>query len=60
MDNFKILLIVEGVKAEKDFVERLTKLYNIKCQIYTVGTNLFALYDKIKQADFPLITDAVF
>ncbi len=45
MSNSRILLIVEGEKTETAFISRLTELYGMKYQIYTVGTNLFALYD---------------
>lgn len=52
MSNSRILLIVEGEKTETAFISRLTELYGMKYQIYTVGTNLFALYDKVKRTDF--------
>lgn len=52
MSNSRILLIVEGEKTETAFISRLTELYGMKYQIYTVGTNLFALYDKVKHTDF--------
>ena len=52
MSNSRILLIVEGEKTETAFITRLTELYGMKYQIYTVGTNLFALYDKVKRTDF--------
>lgn len=52
MSNAKILLIVEGEKSETDFISRLTELYDMKYQIYAVGTNLFALYDKVKRTGF--------
>ena len=52
MSNPKILLIVEGEKTETAFISRLSELYTMRCQIYTVGTNLFALYDKLKRTEF--------
>ena len=53
MSNAKILLIVEGEKTETAFISRLAELYGLMYQIYTVRTNLFALYDKVKKTDFP-------
>ena len=52
MNDIKILLVVEGENTENGFLRRLTELYGVRCKIYTVGTNLFALYDKMKKMEF--------
>lgn len=50
--NIKVLLIVEGESLEPKFFERLTEVYGLKLDVYVVGTNIYALYQKMKTYEF--------
>lgn len=50
--TIKVLLIVEGESLEPKFFARLTEVYGVKFDVYVVGTNIYALYQKIKAYDF--------
>lgn len=50
--KLKILLIVEGTKAEPVFFNRLAQVYGLNAEIYPVGTNLYLLYKKMKEYNF--------
>lgn len=49
----KVLLIVEGKKTEPTFFKYLNKLFfNSKFTIYSLETNIYSLYTKLKMYDF--------
>lgn len=50
--TIKILLVVEGESLEPKFFERLTETYGVKIAVYVVGTNIYALYQRMKEYDF--------
>lgn len=48
--NSSILLIVEGERQEKAFIESLCKVYDIdegNKVIYSYNTNIYELYDRV-------------
>lgn len=47
-----ILIIVEGEKTEPDFFNRYCSVFGIAAKLFIVGTNLYSLYDKMKNYDF--------
>ena len=47
--SIKVLLIVEGEDLEPRFFNRQTAAYGINMDIYVVGTNIYALYTKMKE-----------
>lgn len=50
--SIKVLLIVEGEDLEPGFFKRLTAAYGVNMEIYIVGTNIYALYKKMKEYNF--------
>lgn len=48
----KILLVVEGKKREKPFLQQLIKLYGIHAELYIFHTNIYNLYLAMKRIDF--------
>ena len=46
-----ILFIVEGRKLEPELINRLTKVYDIKCNIVSICTNIHTLYEKMKEGE---------
>lgn len=50
--SIKVLLIVEGEDLEPRFFNRQTAAYGINMDIYVVGTNIYALYTKMKEYNF--------
>lgn len=50
--SIKVLLIVEGEELEPGFFNRLTAVYGVNMEIYIVGTNIYALYTKMKEYNF--------
>lgn len=50
--SVKVLLIVEGESLEPKFFERLTAVYGVNLDVYVVGANIYALYQKMKAYDF--------
>ena len=50
--TIKVLLIVEGEDLEPGFFKQLTTVYGVNMDIYIVGTNIYALYTKMKEHDF--------
>ncbi|MGN0714479.1 MAG: hypothetical protein ACI4LN_01560 [Anaerovoracaceae bacterium] len=48
----KILLIVEGEKAEPRFFHQLFLTYGLDFDIFVVGTNIYLLYEELKNYDF--------
>ncbi|HAE53128.1 MAG TPA: hypothetical protein DCG30_07735 [Ruminococcus sp.] len=50
--EIKILLIVEGENTEYKFFHRITEVFGINAQIFSVSTNLYSLYHKMKNYDF--------
>lgn len=51
-NNIKVLIIVEGEKTEPTFFDHFFKTFNLKADLYTVGTNIYSLYDRMKYYDF--------
>lgn len=51
MEN-NILIIVEGAKTESAFFKKLLGVFNQKFEIYCFGTNIYALYKKMKDIGF--------
>lgn len=47
-----ILVVVEGEKREKPFLERLVQLYGIHAKLYVFGTNIYNLYLEMKNTGF--------
>lgn len=50
--SIKVLLIVEGESLEPGFFNQLTSTYGVNLEIYIVGTNIYALYKKMKEYNF--------
>jgi len=50
--NKKILLIVEGEKAEPKIFKKLLSEYTLDFEIYCFGTNIYSLYKIMKDNDF--------
>ena len=50
--SIKVLLIVEGENLEPGFFKRLNTVYGVNMEIYIVGTNIYALYSKMKEYNF--------
>lgn len=48
----KILLIVEGEKTEPVFFQHLMNVYGVDADIVMIGTNLYSLYDRMKEYHF--------
>lgn len=48
----KILLIVEGEKTEPVFFQHMMNVYGVDAEIVMIGTNLYALYDRMKEYHF--------
>ena len=46
-----ILFIVEGRKLEPELIKRLAKVYDIKCNIVSICTNIHTLYEKLKEGE---------
>ena len=50
----QILFVIEGEKAEKNFIESITKAYNLSnFKIFTFATNIFSIYSFIKNDPHP-------
>lgn len=47
-----ILVIVEGEKTESKFFETLAKSFDLNFDIYSLNTNIYFLYKKMKEIDF--------
>lgn len=47
-----ILIIVEGLKTEPNFFNRLSDVFGLKFDIYCLETNIYSLYKKMKEIDF--------
>ncbi len=52
--NKRILVIVEGAKAEKDFFETLFSVYGLEYEIVCFNTNIYKLYIQLKESEFSL------
>lgn len=50
--NKKVLLIVEGVKAEPKLFKQIQKEFNFQFDIYCFGTNIYSLYKIMEDNDF--------
>ena len=50
----KILFLVEGERKERRFFEEIKRRFCLRCEIFTLKTNIFALYSKMEQSDFYL------
>lgn len=50
--EIKILLIVEGENTEYKFFHRITEVFGINAEIFPVSTNLYSLYQKMKEYQF--------
>ena len=46
-----ILFIVEGEQLEPNFLEAISRLYNFKCEVTSVKTNIHNLYRCRKEED---------
>lgn len=51
-DTKKILLIVEGAKLERRFFERMMSVFGIDAELYTYNTNIYTLYQQLKEDEF--------
>lgn len=58
-DNAKILFIVEGRKTERELVNRLSHVFGLSAEIYTVNGNIYALYQAVKDDPFAGITEVL-
>ncbi len=47
-----ILLIVEGAKLEPNFFEKIAEFYDLNVKIYSLKTNIYLLYSKLKELSF--------
>lgn len=47
-----ILIVAEGPKAERNFIEQLNKTFNINFNVFCYGTNIYNLYKRMKELDF--------
>lgn len=47
-----ILLIVEGDRRERDFFNRLEEVFDLGYEIYSLKTNIYSLYKKMKDYEF--------
>lgn len=50
--EIKILLIVEGERTEYQFFHRIAEAFGINAEIFSVSTNLYSLYQKMKKYQF--------
>lgn len=48
----KVLIVMEGPKREKPFIERLVKLYGMDAELYVFHTNIYVLYQAMKKINF--------
>lgn len=49
-----ILFVTEGAKTEPAFFKRIATVYQLNAEIVSVRANIYALYEKMKSADFQL------
>ena len=50
-DNPRILFIVEGERLEFDIAKRIASVYQLKCEIASVRTNIHSLYRELKREE---------
>lgn len=48
----KILIVLEGERTESSFFQSILAKFDLKADLYIVGTNLYTLYHKCKDYDF--------
>ena len=48
----KILIIVEGERAEADFFKQLSTVFGVRFQICCFKANIYCLYQRMKELDF--------
>lgn len=48
----KILIIVEGERAEADFFKQLSAVFGVRFQICCFKANIYCLYQRMKELDF--------
>lgn len=48
----KILLILEGERTESDFFQSILEKFDLKAELFVVGTNLYTLYHKCSLYNF--------
>ena len=48
----KILIIVEGERAEADFFKQLSNVFGVRFQICCFKANIYCLYQRMKELDF--------
>ena len=51
-DKRKILVIVEGARAEKKFMESLGNIFLMDFEICFFGTNIYSLYKRMEELEF--------
>lgn len=52
MMESNILIIVEGLKTEPAFFNRLAEVFGLNFEIYCLATNIYSLYKSMKKMDF--------
>lgn len=48
----KILIVMEGERAEPNFFKTITQRFGLNAEFFAVGTNLYSLYSKCKSYNF--------
>lgn len=51
-NNIKVLIVVEGEKTEPTFFDHFFNSFSLKADLYTIGTNIYSLYDRMKYYEF--------
>lgn len=50
----KALVIVEGAVTESDLFDRVARLFDMDLQIHAVASNIYDLYQRLKEQDFAI------
>lgn len=45
----KILFIVEGARLEREVIKRISQVYHFECEIASVCTNIYSLFQRLKR-----------
>lgn len=58
-ERSKILFVVEGLKRERQLVERLAEVFGFSAELYTVNGNIYSLYQAVKKDPYAEIVQVL-